>query len=207
MRTIAPPKCVSRVRAAGEPLADFVARDGTPVHVRLIAPSDEASLARFHKTLSGESVYFRYFSVLPLEQRVAHDRLLRICASDPLHDFVVVAEASPASRRRGEIVAIGRLSRIGDTDSAEFAIIVGDERQGVGLGTRILDLLIERGRTDGLSTIVGTILPGNHGMQHLCQRAGFELRHELGEPEVVATLNLNLTGPASKLRGVVRKKG
>ena len=54
-------------------------RDGTPVTIRPIRPEDEPLMVAFHKTLSEESVHFRYFGSVKLEQRVAHERLTRIC--------------------------------------------------------------------------------------------------------------------------------
>lgn len=172
-------------------LASFLLRDDSPVRVRVIEPGDEIRLAQFHKTLSEQSVYFRYFSMLPLEQRLAHRRLQRICASDPQHDFVLIADARSRPRSRLEIAAVARLSKLVGQKSAEFALLVGDQWQGLGLGSRLLKLLIESGRTAGLETIVGHVLPENHQMQHLCRKAGFELHHKLGEPEVLAELHLD----------------
>jgi len=40
-------------------------------------PSDEPLMAQFHQTLSGRSVYMRYFRSLSLESRLAHERLVR----------------------------------------------------------------------------------------------------------------------------------
>jgi hypothetical protein len=39
-------------------------------------------MSKFHETLSDGSVYMRYFSLLSLSSRVAHERLVRICFVD-----------------------------------------------------------------------------------------------------------------------------
>src|SRR5271166_934431 len=50
-------------------------RDGTPLTIRPICPEDEPLMVKFHGTLSEQSVHFRYFGALKLEQRVAHEQL------------------------------------------------------------------------------------------------------------------------------------
>ena len=48
-------------------------RDGTPVTIRPIRPEDEPMMVRFHESLSEESVYMRFFHMLNLTQRIAHE--------------------------------------------------------------------------------------------------------------------------------------
>jgi acetyltransferase len=49
--------------------------DGERVRVRPIRPEDEPLMVRFHETLSEQSVYMRYFHMMKLDQRTAHERL------------------------------------------------------------------------------------------------------------------------------------
>lgn len=148
-------------------------RDGAPVTIRPIRPEDEPLMIEFHRTLSEESVHFRYFGMLKLEQRVAHQRLRRICFLDPDREIALVVE----HRRRGasEILGVGRLSKLHGLDEAEFAIVIGDKWHGHGLGTRLLELLVQIGREEKLSRIVGHILPDNTAMQRVARKVGFEL--------------------------------
>ena len=48
-------------------------------------------MVKFHETLSEESVHFRYFGFVELEQRVAHERLTRICFNDYDREIAMVA--------------------------------------------------------------------------------------------------------------------
>ncbi|MCD6053581.1 MAG: CoA-binding protein, partial [Rubrobacteraceae bacterium] len=48
-------------------------RNGTPVTIRPIRPEDEPLMVRFHETLSEQSVYMRYFHMMNLTQRTAHE--------------------------------------------------------------------------------------------------------------------------------------
>ncbi len=77
--------------------------------IRPIRPEDEPLLIKFHEKLSERSVYLRYFQPLKLTQRVAHERLSRICFIDYDREMVLVAER-PNDQGEPEILAIGRLS-------------------------------------------------------------------------------------------------
>ncbi len=46
-------------------------------------------MVKFHQTLSERSVYMRCFLILPLRNRVAHERLTRICFTDHDRDIAV----------------------------------------------------------------------------------------------------------------------
>ena len=49
-------------------------------------------LVEFHRTLSEQSIYQRYFENLGLDQRIAHERLIRVCFSDYDRELALVAE-------------------------------------------------------------------------------------------------------------------
>ena len=50
--------------------------------IRPIRPEDESLVVDFHGRLSDETVYQRFFTKLGYEQRVAHERLVRVCFTD-----------------------------------------------------------------------------------------------------------------------------
>ena len=56
-------------------------------------------MVKFHETLSEQSVYQRYFSVLKLSQRIAHERLTRICFNDYDREIALVAEHKETADR------------------------------------------------------------------------------------------------------------
>jgi acetyltransferase len=68
--------------------------------------------------------------------------------------------------------------------------VVSDSWQRQGLGTLLLEKLIQAGRNQKLDRISATILPDNTQMQHLARKAGFELRHDPFSPEMTAILEL-----------------
>jgi acetyltransferase len=155
-------------------------RDGTPVTIRPIRPEDEPLMVAFHKTLSEESVHFRYFGSLKLEQRVAHERLTRICFNDYDREIALVADHKSENGRH-EILGVGRLSKVHGVNEAEFAIVISDQWQGKGLGTQFLRLLVKIGREEKLERIIGHILSDNTAMQRVGKKAGFGLRYDPAE--------------------------
>jgi acetyltransferase len=164
--------------------------DGTPVVIRPILPEDEPRIVEFHKTLSDRSVYNRYFVPLKLSERIAHERLVRVCFSDYDREIPLVAEYRARGDAAAQIIGIGRLSRDHLRNEGEFALIVSDAWQGRGLGRQLLELLIDIARREKLGRLYGNILVGNREMLHLCRKLGFSARHNPGDSECVAELSL-----------------
>jgi len=157
-------------------------RDGTPVTIRPIRPEDEPLMVQFHQTLSEQSVYFRYFHLLKLSQRIAHERLTRICFVDYDREMALVVDRKDPASQQHEILAAGRLSRFHGRNEAEFAMLVSDPYQQQGLGTELLSQLIQIGRDEHLSRITAEILHENKPMQRVCEKVGFKLQRT---PDVV----------------------
>ncbi len=166
-------------------------KEGEPVTVRPIRPEDEPLMVEFHQTLSEQSVYLRYFHMMNLDQRTAHERLTRICFIDYDREMALVAERRNPDTGETEIMGVGRLSRSGNrADEAEFAILVADPFQGRGLGTLLLEKLLEVGREEGLRRITADILFDNRAMQQISRKLGFHLRRDTEDMVVKADLEL-----------------
>jgi acetyltransferase len=153
-------------------------KNKAPLIIRPIKPEDEPLMVKFHETLSEESVYNRYFSALKLSQRVAHERLTRICFNDYDREIALVAELKVAKGEPKKILGVGRLSKQHSAGTAEFSVLVSDEWQRQGLGCELLRRLIEIGRDEKLKSLSGVILADNHAMQHICRKVGFKVVHD-----------------------------
>jgi acetyltransferase len=163
-------------------------KDGTGITLRPIRPEDEPLMVRFHSMLSEQSVRYRYFAPLKLGQRVAHERLIRVCFNDYDRDIAIVAE----HKRDGadaEILGVGRLSKTGQ-GGAEFAVIVRDDWQNKGLGRQLLTQLVHIGREEGLAQITGDVVGENLEMQRVAEKAGFKLNRDPKENLVKAVCTL-----------------
>jgi acetyltransferase len=163
--------------------------DSEEVTIRPIRPEDEPKLVTFHERLSERSVYLRYANLMKLEQRVAHDRLARICFIDYDREMALVAER-PTEDGDDRIIGVGRLTQQPGRNEAEFAMLVIDEYQGEGIGTELLRRLVEVGTTEGLDRITADILQQNHAMQRVCEKLGFEVVRGDGREMVQAVKTL-----------------
>jgi len=168
--------------------------DGTPVTIRPIRPEDESLMINFHKSLSEETVHLRYFGVLMHEALISHERLVRICFSDCDREIALVVERAQPGLGDRQIVAVARLIKGHRTNDAELAIVISDDWQGRGLGTKLLRDLLEIGRTEGLERLVGNILPENYVMQRICRKLGLELRYDASEDAFRAEIELRRPG-------------
>jgi acetyltransferase len=158
------------------------AKDGEIVTIRPIRPEDEPLMIEFHQTLSDSTVQHRYLGTLGLHERIAHERLTRICFNDYDCEIPLVVDRKRLDGSH-EIVGVGRLNKVHGLDEATVALVVNDAWQGKGLGTQLLKLLLEVGRREKLTRITGTMLPTNDRMRRICLKAGLglsfdELRNE-----------------------------
>jgi acetyltransferase len=151
-------------------------KDGTPLLIRPIRPEDEPLMRQFHETLSEQTVYYRYFQDLKLSQRIAHERLTRLCFIDYDREMVLVAELISLKQEGRRIIGACRLSRLHGRGEAEFSILISDPFQKRGLGTELLKRLLQTGRDEKIKKVHGDILPDNLPMQKVCQKLGFQLQ-------------------------------
>ncbi len=165
-------------------------KNGTLVTLRPIRPEDEPLMVKFHETLSDRTVYSRYFGSLSLHRRVAHERLLQICDCDYDREMVLVVEYHDAKSGQPNILGVGRLNKLEGDKEAEVAVLISDRYQGQGLGTALLERLLQFARDQKLSRLVAEMLHDNLAMQTLMKRLGFRL-NRLDDPDSAqAVLNL-----------------
>ncbi len=170
-------------------VGSWALRDGTPVTIRPIRPEDEPLLVEFHRTLSEQTVYQRYFHLIPLSERIAHERLTRIAFVNYEREMALVAEVRDAALKP-HIIGVGRLIKLRGGEEAEFAILISDEYQHHGLGRELLRRLVEIGRQEGVKRIVAEILPDNIGMIRVSEQVGFTCKYHPDEGVVKAELLL-----------------
>jgi acetyltransferase len=171
-------------------VSPWTAEDGTRLTLRPIRPEDEPLLVKFHATLSERSVALRYFHAMKYTARVAHERLTRICFIDYDREMALVADRKTPDNGGHEIIGVGRLSKIRGTDDAEFAIVISDAHQRLGLGTELLSRLLRVGRDENVRYIFGDILPENIEMQRICEKLHFKLTHDVKESLIRAEIRL-----------------
>lgn len=163
-------------------------KDGTPVTIRPIRPEDEPLLVKFHEGLTERSVYMRYFQKLNLNDRIAHDRLMRICFNDYDREIALVVEKK--SGGQNEILGVVRMSKVFGRNTGEFAMVVSDKYQKQGLGTQLVHEITKVARAEKLSSLSAEMLTENEEMKQVCQKAGFKLTPKTGALRVHAEMAL-----------------
>ncbi len=171
-------------------------RDGRQVLLRPIKPEDEPLEYELIRGLSEESSKFRFFQVI---REITHEMLVRFCNIDYDREMAIIAEYNQEGKRRN--VGVGRLIIQPDRRKGEFAVLVADDFQGKGLGTKLVDMLIEVAIEKGLESIYGIILPENIRMIRLCEKLGFDVKYRAGE--VYVELKLEPRRGAKKEGGQV----
>jgi acetyltransferase len=168
----------------------WMTQQGLEVWIRPIRPEDEPLLVEFHKTLSEETIYRRYFHLIKLSHRIAHERLTRICFNDYDREIALVVDYKDRRSHDHQVLAVGRLSKVHGLNEAEFGLLVHDSYQQQGIGTELLRRLVQIGRDEGLAAIRADILTENRPMQQICRTLGFSLTPVPAEAIVKANLVL-----------------
>jgi acetyltransferase len=172
-------------------------RDGRSVLLRPIKPEDEPLWLEMFQNFSEESIRYRFFQII---RDTPHEVRVRYCNIDYDREIAIVAELTEGGRRK--ILGVVRLIIEPNEKTGEIAFIVADPWQGLGLGTKMVDYMIEICKDRGLERIYGIMLPDNHRAIKLMKKMGFQVEY-LDEGTVKATLDLK--GEELGVRSIVDK--
>jgi acetyltransferase len=159
-------------------------RDGRSVLLRPIKPEDEPLWLEMFQNFSEESIRYRFFQII---KDTPHEVRVRYCNIDYDREIAIVAELTEGGRRK--ILGVVRLIIEPNGKIGEIAFIIADPWQHLGLGTKMVDYMIEICKDRGLEAIYGIMLPDNHRAIRLMNKMGFNIEH-LDEGTVKATLDL-----------------
>ena len=141
------------------------------VTVRAAQPSDIGALQELYASLSKHTRAQRFFSPL---RELPREMLNAIESGDPAHRFLVVE--GPEGKGNGTLLGLGQYAVEPGQAHCELALLIADEWQGCGLGTRLLDQLLQDAAASGLREARLETLHGNQAMRALARRAGFSVR-------------------------------
>jgi acetyltransferase len=154
------------------------------VLLRPIKPEDEPLWLDMFHSFSEESIRYRFFQLL---KDTPHEVRVRYCNIDYDREIAIVADLSEEKRR--SILGVGRLSIEHDGKTGELAFIIGDQWQGQGLGTKIVDYVLEIAKDMGVETVYAIMLPDNQRALNLTKKMGFKLEY-LSDDTVKGVLDL-----------------
>jgi RimJ/RimL family protein N-acetyltransferase len=137
-------------------------RHGTQVRIRAVQPGDKPRLQRGLRRLSPETVRRRFLAAKPVFSDQELRYLTEVDGVDHLALVAVLADDPE------QVVGVARCVRAAPgSDTAEFAIVVGDPFQGQGLGTVLTGALAEAARRAGIRRFSATMLAENEAVERL----------------------------------------
>jgi len=132
------------------------------VATRPVQPEDGVLFRRLWPRLSRDTVYRRFHSPLHFLPAATVDRLVTVD-----HDL----REAVAAVVGGEVVGVARYDRSpADPATAEFAILVEDAWQGMGLGRQLLTELVDLAVDRGVTTLTATVQRDNDRVLGLIRR-------------------------------------
>jgi acetyltransferase len=140
-------------------------------------PEDEERLRDFLAKIESQDLRLRFF--VPVKE-FGHAFISRLTQLDYERAIAFVA------LQKDEIVGVVRLHCDANHDRGEFAVLVRSDLKGRGLGWRLMRLVIEYAKADGLKVIYGQVLRENTTMLNMCRELGFKVLSLPDAPESVA---------------------
>jgi acetyltransferase len=157
-------------------------RDGGIVLLRPIKPEDEPMWLEMFKNFSEQSIRYRFFQII---KDTPHEVRVRYSNIDYDRELGIVAELKEDKRK---ILGVVRLIIEPDGKTGEIAFIIADPWQGLGLGSKMVDYMIEICKDKHLETVYSFMLPDNQKAIRLLKKMGFKI--EQIQDVKKATLNL-----------------
>lgn len=155
---------------------DVILRDGSTLRLRPPAAEDADALLEFFSNLSEHSRYLRFHGFPALGPKLV----------EPVLDPDWQERGALLGSHDGRIVALANWVRLRDPHVAEVAFTVGDDYQGRGIGTRLLEQLAARAAEAGIEEFVAEVMYENRNMLDVFRNAGFAVTRagEGGEFEI-----------------------
>lgn len=140
-------------------------RDGRTVEFRPLMPSDEFAYRNFFYSLRDDTIYYRFFYYKKL---FSHDTVQQHWASvDYRKNMSLVGITSTGGRK--DIIALGSYAQ-GEDEWAEVALVVREDFQNLGVGSRLLGALEEIAKENGYKGFVANVLRENMSMIHVFEK-------------------------------------
>lgn len=150
-------------------ISEHKLRDGAPLLVRPIRPTDDPLMLEMFHCFSRETIYYRFFTYI---REMPPARLRRFTNIDYEHEFALVAMFFDGTHDR--IVGVARYVRDKmKRNEAEVAIVVQDDFQSRGIGTMLLRLLHRPASENGIDTFVGYVMVENEKIFRMIDRVGY----------------------------------
>ena len=154
---------------------------GERVVLRAVEPADALLVVEFVAGLSPTTRYRRAFTPF---RSLPPEVIRRLVEVDFERDMALIAVQRGADGREA-MMGASRYVRDLEGDGAEFALTVADRWHRQGLGSRLMQALIEEARARGVDCLHGLVLRSNRPMVALARRLGFKVSAVRGDATTV----------------------
>ena len=165
------------IRPYPSELVETIEWQGRTLTLRPIRPEDEAQHLAFLERLDPIDIRMRVFYS---RRSIERSELARLTQIDSEREMAFIATASLADGGE-ETLGVVRALCDPDNQEAEFGIVVRSDLKGGGLGTRLMNKLIDHLRARGTQRLVATVLRENTRMLELAHDLGFA--HDALQPD------------------------
>ncbi|MBU4009580.1 MAG: GNAT family N-acetyltransferase, partial [Proteobacteria bacterium] len=156
--------------------------------VRPIRPEDALLIEELFKTLSPQTIYFRFFAPI---KYISATMLARFTQIDYDREIALVAILETETDEK--IIGVARVISQRNPKHAEFAVLVGDSWHGKGIGATLLRRCLNIAKDHGIEKVWGTVLAENTQMLAMGKKLGFKIERVPDENEY--QLIIDLTKP------------
>jgi RimJ/RimL family protein N-acetyltransferase len=161
--------------------------DGTRVLLRPLKPEDAELYPEFVAHIAPDDSRLRFFSaVKELSEQRIHE--LTDLDYERAMAFIAFDEA------KCEMLGVVRLHLDPDRRGGEFAVIVRSAFKGHGLGSLLMQRMIEYARMIGLKRVHGQVLAENTTMLRMCAELRFRIEDDPGA-KGIKRVTLELAAP------------
>jgi acetyltransferase len=154
--------------------------NGTNITIRPIRPEDADMEKDFHHRLSERTKYFRFMQAL---HELTPEMLVRFTQIDYDREMAFVAVTNDENMPNE--LGVGRYMVNPDGHSVEFALVVADDCQHMGIGARLMKTLLQTAKSKGMAFFEGEVLAVNKPMLSLVSKLGFSIENIPDDNEVV----------------------
>ncbi|MGB5833678.1 MAG: GNAT family N-acetyltransferase [Thiohalocapsa sp.] len=145
-------------------------RNGDRYRLRAPRPEDSGQVAECFERLSSESRRRRFFA---FKKALTDSEVEFLTMTDGDDHIAVAAMALDNNGLEGRMVGMARCLRLpAPPDSAELAIAIADEAQGLGLGRALIGQLMQAADAQGIRNFEVEVMADNAGMRALAERFG-----------------------------------
>ncbi|MEA2037446.1 MAG: bifunctional acetate--CoA ligase family protein/GNAT family N-acetyltransferase [Nanoarchaeota archaeon] len=151
----------------------FKMKNGKVALLRPIRPEDEPLEGEMFTRFSEQTQRFRFFQLI---KDITHQMLVRYTQNDYDREIAIIAEVE----EKGKKMMAGVVRLIADSynEIAEFAIVVADPWQNLGLGNKFSGYILEIARKRGIKKIYADFLKDNEIMHRMFKKRGFKITDE-----------------------------